>query len=302
MGWGLLWALIAAACTGGATILQAIGAQHARHYRAVDPRLLLSVARSVAYLAGLVLLIASFVLTLLALRTTALFVVQGLASASIAGVAALSAVIFRTRLHWAEWAAVIAVCVGITLLVVSQRPSHTTLYPTDGRWAVLIAAIAISVVALTAHRWVEGAVIPGLLSGLAFGDAAVASRLISDEDGSLSRLMADPASYAIVVSGLIGALLYATALQRGSVPAIFGLSTVGQTIGPAITGWLVLGDSVNPGALPWAALGFALSVAGALSLGRHAAPEQVAPPRPAPEQSPPPEPPQARDDLAGRVS
>ena len=87
-----------------------------------------------------------------------------------------------------------------------------------------------------------------------------------------------------MISGLIGTLLYATALQRGSVTAVFGVSTVGQTIGPAVTGWLLLGD-VIPGTAPYAAVGFGLALVGALVLGRHAHPESVTdtsgPPKPA---------------------
>ena len=272
MGWGLLFALVAAACTAGATVLQAVGVRHARHYPAVNVRLLLSVVHSLTYVMGLVLLVLSFVLTLVALKTTALFVVQALAAASIAAVAAVSAVVFRSRLHWVEWSAIGAVCVGVTLLVITQRASHATHLPKAGSWAVLIAAIAIAVLALTAHHWLDGTAVPGLLAGLAFGDAAVASRVIAQLDGSIQALLASPATYAVVVSGLIGTLLYATALQRGSVTAVYGLSTVGQTIGPAVTGWLLLGDSVHPGTAPIAAVGFGLSVVGALVLGRHAQP------------------------------
>jgi drug/metabolite transporter (DMT)-like permease len=273
MGWGLLFAVLAAVGTAGSTILQAVGARHARHFRAVNPRLLLSVLRSLPYVLGLILLIVSFVLTLIALRTTALFVVQALAAASIAAIAAVSAVIFRTRLHWVEWSAVAAVCAGVTLLVLTQRPSTAPTLPPIGAWAVLLAAGVIAVIAFTARRWLDGAVLPSVLAGLAFGDAAVASRMIAKLDGSLGALLASPATYAIVVSGLIGTLLYATALQRGSVTAVFGLNTVGQTIGPAVTGWLLLGDSVHPGTLPAAAVGFALAIVGALILGRHAHPE-----------------------------
>lgn len=275
MGWGLLFALLAAACTAGATILQAVGARHARHFKAVNPRLLLSVIRSLPYVLGLVLLIAAFLLTLVALRTMALFVVQGLASASIAAVAAMSAVIFRARLHWVEWTAVAAVCAGVTLLLITQHASAVFQLPAIGPWAVLGAAVAIAVLALTAHHWLDHAAAPGFLAGLAFGDAAVASRMISEMDGSAARLVTSPATYAIVVAGLIGALLYATALQRGSVTAVYGLSTVGQTIGPAVTGWLLLGDSVQRGTTVVAAVGFALAVIGALVLGRHADPDQV---------------------------
>lgn len=276
MGWGLLFAVFAAVCTAAATILQAVGVRHARHFRAIDPRLLLSVIRSLAYVLGLILLIMSFVLTLVALRTTALFLVQALAAASIAAVAAVSALVFRTRLHWVEWAAVAAVCFGVALLVITQRPSTAVKLPPIGPWALLAAAVVIAVVALKATRALAGAAMPSLLAGLAFGDAAVASRVVAHLDGSAAELLATPATYAIVVSGLIGTLLYATALQRGSVTAVFGLSTVGQTIGPAVTGWLLLGDSVHHGTVPYAAVGFALAVLGALVLGRHAHPHQVA--------------------------
>src|SRR6185312_14502139 len=103
MAWGLLFAFLAAAATAGATIFQAIGVRRAHHYAKVDPRLLLSAVRTRPYLLGLLLLAISFVLTVVALRTTALFLVQALTAASIAGVAATSAAVFRTRLHWAEW-------------------------------------------------------------------------------------------------------------------------------------------------------------------------------------------------------
>ena len=277
MVWGLLLAFLAAVCTAAATILQAVGVRHARHFRAIDPRLLLSVIRSLTYVLGLVLLMLAFVLTLMALRTTALFVVQALSAASIAVVAAVSVLFFRVRLYWVEWAAVAAVCAGVALLVISQRSSTATTLAPVGPWAVLGAAAVIVVVAFTATRVLDGAAMPGLLAGLAFGDTAVASRVIARLDGSLSALLTNPATYSIVVSGLIGALLFATALQRGSVTAVFGLSTVGQTIGPAVTGWLILGDSVHRGMVPYAAAGFGLAVVGALVLGRHAHPAQPVP-------------------------
>jgi drug/metabolite transporter (DMT)-like permease len=275
VGLGLLLAALAAVCTAGATIFQAVGARHARHFRAIDPRLLLSVIRSLPYVIGLVLLTVSFVLTLVALRSTALFVVQALAAASIAAVAAVSAVLFRTKLHWAEWTAVVAVCGGVALLVISQRPSTAPSQPPIVPWMLLAAAAAIAVVAFTATRALSGSAITSLLAGLAFGDAAVASRVVARLDESAVALLTSPATYAVVVSGLIGTLLYATALQRGSVTSVFGLSTVGQTIGPALTGWLLLGDSVHQGMATYATIGFVLAFFGALFLGRHAHPDQI---------------------------
>ncbi|HEY2793006.1 MAG TPA: hypothetical protein VGJ28_11640 [Micromonosporaceae bacterium] len=298
---GLLFAFVAAAAAAAGTVLQAIGARQAHSYATVDPRLLVGVLRRWPYLLGLVLLGASFVFTLIALRTTALAVVQALIAASIVGIAAASSFIFRRRLHWAEWTAVALTCGGVAILVVTQKQSTAPALPQIGAWAALIAAAGITVIALGARRLLTGAAVPGLLSGLAFGDNAVASRMISQLDGSARALLASPATYAIVLSGVIGTLLYTTALQRGSVTAVFGLSTVGQTVGPAITGWLVLGDGVQSGTMPLAAVGFGLAVAGALSLGRHAQIERHTPElRPVAVPHLPALPQPARAPIAGR--
>ncbi len=273
MQWGLLLAVLAAALTAGATILQAIGARHARRYDSVDPRLLLSVLRSGAYVVGLIMLTASFVVTLVALHSTPLFVVQAINGASLAFIAALSWVLFRAKLTASEWIAIGTVFAGIVLLVVAQRPSKADSLPLVGQWALLGAAVLLGVIAFTATRLLSGSALPALLAGLAFGDAAVGSRVIADQ--SLAALLVSPATYAVGVAGLLGALLYATALQRGSVTAVFAASTVGQTLGPAATGWLLLGDSVHAGLLPAAAVGFGLTIAGAIFLARHAHPDQI---------------------------
>ena len=273
MQWGLLLAVLAAALTAGATILQAIGARHARRYDTVDPRLLLSVLRSGAYVVGLIMLTASFVVTLVALHSTPLFVVQAINGASLAFIAALSWVLFRAKLTASEWIAIGTVFAGIVLLVVAQRPSKADSLPLVGQWALLGAAVLLGVIAFTATRLLSGSALPALLAGLAFGDAAVGSRVIADQ--SMAALLVSPATYAVGVAGLLGALLYATALQRGSVTAVFAASTVGQTLGPAATGWLLLGDSVHAGLLPAAAVGFGLTIAGAIFLARHAHPDQI---------------------------
>jgi drug/metabolite transporter (DMT)-like permease len=272
MAFGLLLAVIAAVCTAAATMLQAVGARHARHFHDFDPRLLLAVIRSGAYVAGLALLTLSFVLTLGALRSTPLFVVQAISAASLAAVAAMSALMYRTRLEATEWVATVAVVAGVVLLVITERSSRAPSVPAIAGWALLGAAVAIAALAFAGCRVLQGAALPSLLAGLAFGDAAVGSRIIARGGLSLLELLTEPAGYAIMISGLVGTLLYATALQRGSVTSVFAVSTVAQTLGPAVTGWLLLGDGVRHGELLAAAIGFAVTLGGAIVLGRHAQP------------------------------
>ena len=167
MQWGLLLAVFAAVLTAGATILQAIGARHSRRYDTVDPRLLLSVLRSGAYVVGLIMLTASFVVTLVALHSTPLFVVQAINGASLAFIAALSWVLFRAKLTASEWIAIGTVFAGIVLLVVAQRPSKADSLPLVGQWALLGAAVLLGVIAFTATRLLSGSALPALLAGLA---------------------------------------------------------------------------------------------------------------------------------------
>jgi hypothetical protein len=85
-------------------------------------------------------------------------------------------------------------------------------------------------------------------------------------------LILDPAVYALVLAGLEGTMLYATALQHGPLTTTAALTVVGQTVGPAVIGWFVLGDGVRPGLAPIALAGFLLTAAGAALLARHAHP------------------------------
>ena len=55
MIWGLLGALGAAVCYGGASILQALAARQERTTEGLDPRLLLRLVKSWRYLLGLAL-------------------------------------------------------------------------------------------------------------------------------------------------------------------------------------------------------------------------------------------------------
>jgi hypothetical protein len=74
--------------------------------------------------------------------------------------------------------------------------------------------------------------------------------------------------YLLVAGGLLGFLLYTTALQRGSVTTATAAMVLGETAAPAGVGLMVLRDSARPGFASVAVFGFVLAVAGALSLAR----------------------------------
>lgn len=265
-------ALLAACCTGIAAVLQAIGARRVAGSHHIDPRLLWRVVHSPYYIVGLGLNGCSFAMTLVALRSLPLFVVEAIIASNLAVVAVLATCVLRTRLRVREWAAVGGVIAGVVLLVMSVDPSNPGQLAATGRWSLLGAAIALGTVALLPGRRAKGAGFVGLLAGLTYGICGVSSRLLGDivDTASVDSLLTNPVTYALGLGGILGTLLYATALQRGSVTAASAMTIIGQTLGPSIVGMVLLGGHSKPGFATWAAAGFVLTVAGALALARHA--------------------------------
>ena len=266
---GLLLAVGAALCRGGAAVLQSVGAARVTQFPGVDLRLFLVLLRSRFYLAGLALDGASFLLSVIALRSAALFLVQAIGSASLAVVAVLGATLLRERLPRIEEASVVAVVLGVGMLAVSAHADLSATVSVLGNWAILAAAVLIGVAAFVFARRTTGPFLPGLLAGFAYGDAAVASRILGAAERSPRLLLVSPLTYAVVLGSVLGTLLYATALQHGSVTLASGMTTVGQTLAPGVVGWLLLGDTFRRGLGPVAVAGFLLTSVGALGLARH---------------------------------
>lgn len=268
---GLAVALVAAICTGSAAILQWIGAHRVASYAHVDPRLLWRLLHSKHYAAGLLLDGCSFGLSLVALRSLPLFAVQAIIAANLAVVATLATLVLRTRLTAREWASVAAVVAGVALLVLAAQPAHAPGLSRLGGWAVLAAAAALAVVAFLPGPHARAPLL-GLLAGLSYGIAAIAARVLHLSISAAPELLRNPVLYALIFGSILGTLIYATALQRGSVTAASAMSIVGQTLAPALIGWLMLGDTFRPGFAAAAVIGFVLTLAGSLSLAHHAQP------------------------------
>ncbi|MGK5740434.1 hypothetical protein [Micromonospora sp. URMC 103] len=276
MAVGFVLAIIAALCSATAAIVQSIGARRLAATPHVDPRLLLRLVRNGPYVVGLVLDAASSLLTFTALRTLPIFAVQAVGAANLGMVALIAMCVLHVRLSARDWAAIGGVITGLVLLVLSAMATPPERVPTSAGWWLLVAVVVVAVGAYFGSPRMCGPAVPGLLAGLSFGSAALGARLLGRAD-TVGALVSSPATYAVVLAGLTGVLLYAAALQRGSVTVASASSIVGQTLAPAAAGWLLLGDRVRPGFLPVAILGFALAVSGAVALARHAHPQHPSP-------------------------
>ncbi|MFG3011769.1 hypothetical protein ACGFZB_15145 [Streptomyces cinerochromogenes] len=266
----MVCALGAAVCFGTATVLQAMAARTAGAGSGGggNAALLLRAVRQWRYLAGLGLDGLGFVLQVAALRSVPIYAVGAALAASLAVTAVVAARLLRVRLSGAEWAAVGVVCAGLALLGLASGTEGDRGGPDWLRYAMVAAALAVLLLGGVGGR-LSGrgrALLLGLGAGSGFGVVEVTVRLV--DSLRPADLLADPATYALLLGGAAAFLLLTSALQRGSVTTATAGLVLGETVGPAAVGVVWLGDRTRDG-LAWvAALGFAVAVVGALALAR----------------------------------
>jgi drug/metabolite transporter (DMT)-like permease len=254
MIWGLLGALGAALCYGGASILQALAAREETTTEGLDPRLLLRLVKSWRYLLGLALDGFAFVLSIAALQTMPLFAVQAIVSSFLAITAVLGAVFLKMPLTRRDKVALGVVIGGLVMVGLSAAEDKPVDVSSAERWGILVAALALAALAVPLGRLkgAKGAAALGAVAGLGFGAVAVAARVLPQIGfdtlfSDLGALVRDPATYALAVAAVVALLSYSTALQRGTVTQATAPLVVGETIAPALVGVVMLGDVPKAG-------------------------------------------------------
>ncbi|MGW7044519.1 hypothetical protein ACWGDT_17785 [Streptomyces avermitilis] len=265
----MMCALGAAVCFGTATVLQAIATrQAATTGPGGDAALLLRALRQWRYLAGLALDGLGFLFQIAALRSIPIYAVGAALAASLAVTAVVAARLLGVRLSGVEWAAVAVVCAGLGMLGLASGAEGDRAGSTALKYAMLATAVVVLLLGLVGGRLPERgrALTLGLGAGFGFGVVEVSVRLI--DELSPGALLANPATYALLLGGGAAFLLLTSALQRGSVTTATAGLVIGETIGPALVGVVWLGDRTREGLTWLAVLGFAVAVAGALALAR----------------------------------
>jgi drug/metabolite transporter (DMT)-like permease len=259
---GLACALGSAALFGVAAVMQA----HAmRALPEGDPGLRTfarAALRSWRLLAVVAAYLAGFVLHAVALWLLPLYLAQASISLSLPVTAVVSAVVLHERLALGRWLAVTAVIAGLVLVAlgagsVEHTASAATLTGVGAGWLVVLAAGA---------PWTlkAGAGVLGAWSGLGYAGTAVTTRGLDADQPIVSAL----ALVIVSALGLVAFWLYSVALGRADVASSTAPLIVMQTCIPALVGVVAFGDTVRAG---WAAAvvaGLALSIAGAIHLGR----------------------------------
>jgi drug/metabolite transporter (DMT)-like permease len=240
----------------------------------VDPGLVVRMLRQWYFLASLVLDLAGFAAQLAALRRLPLFAVQAMIAAHLAVTAVFASWLIKLELTWREWLAVGGVVIGVGMLG-SSAGAHTASGVSDAfKLALIVAVAGIGLAGVAASRLRGQARTPvlGAVAGLGDGVLAVAARVLPGF--SPAELVRDPAAYALAAAGVVSFMLYATALEEGSVTVATAAVVLAETTPPAVVGVMFLGDHTRPGLGSVAVLGFAFAIVCAVALARFGQTEQ----------------------------
>jgi drug/metabolite transporter (DMT)-like permease len=266
-------------CYGAGSVLQSVGARRLATADGLNPALLVRLARQLPYLIGLALDLVGWLLSLLALRWLPLFAVQAILAGSVGVTALLATVFLNSRPSGRQFAVLGGLAVGLILLAATAEPGSSRDVAPAVSWGI---ALGVPVVAVAAGGVVRSArddragALLGVLSGVAFGGAAVCARVV-EGDLSWQRVLTGPAGWALLGYGALGLTTFAAALQRGSVTIVMAGQCAAETVLPAAVGVVLLGDAARPGAALPAVAGFVIAVAAAIALVAGGTAEAAAP-------------------------
>jgi hypothetical protein len=269
----LACACLAALSYGVGSVLQAAAARTAEKRPNLDAMLLVRLARQLPYLAGVGLDLLGFVAAVIALRNLPLFMVQSAIAGSVGVTAIAASMAFGVRLQRYEIVALVALMVGFALLAVSAQPEHATPLGTAGRWILAAGIGVVALLGIGGARLTDrpASIVLATAAGLSWGGTGIAARVL-EIPSPLWRIVIDPLALTLAVYGVLGALLFATALQRGSVTAAAALVFSVETVVPSLIGLAFLGDHARPGFGAVALVGVVLAVGASMALARRSEP------------------------------
>jgi drug/metabolite transporter (DMT)-like permease len=274
----LVAALVSAFCYGIASVMQAVAIRSASRRGTqtleggdagrVDPGLIVRLLGQWRFLASIGIDFVGFLAQLVALHRLPLFAVQAVIASNLAVTAVFAAWLINVRLGWREWLAVAGVVVGVGLLGSSAGAEGAVAPGAGFQIGLMVAVVGVGLGGMAAARLSGWARTPalGAIAGLGYAVLAVAARILPGF--SPGQLVRSPATYTLAAAGIVSFLMYASALEGGSVTVATAAVVLAETVPPAIVGVVFLGDTTRHGLAGLAVAGFALAVVGAVALAR----------------------------------
>lgn len=233
---GLLAAVAAAVLQGAASSLQARGAVTAKRAAALSP----------LYLFGVILDGLGWVVSLAAVTTMPLLVVEPILAGSLVVTVLLNTWLLRRAPTPLGWGAAALIIASAAILAFAGEPAVS--HPAGAALLVALAASAVVVAVLVLVGYRRGWALPmAALGGLGFAGSSVAARGLAFDGW---RLLTQGDLWLVVAFGLLGTVAFARGLERAGSEGATGATAwmwVIEISVPSVIGVLALGDTLRPG-------------------------------------------------------
>ncbi|MGH3498910.1 MAG: hypothetical protein ACRDP1_15730 [Nocardioidaceae bacterium] len=259
----LLAAFGCALCNGVAAVLQKVSADREAPVTTLRNMFLWRLLHHWPYLTGIALDTAGWVLTLVAVHSLPLFVVQPIIAFGVVVTLVTEWVVFHRRLGLRTVAAIALIAVGLGLLT-----SGATVQTASRIHGVLLACVVLTPLLLgtaaagfTAGHGRSATAGLAAIAGLAFGGTAVAGRLLRFPT-PYWHILFNPLAWALLGYGLVGIAAFTIALQRHRASVVNASLISFETLAPIAFGITFLGDRPKTGSSGLVILGAAIAVTG----------------------------------------
>jgi drug/metabolite transporter (DMT)-like permease len=232
-------ALLAAATFGATSALQHHAASQEERYQALDPRLVVRLARRPLWLAGVVCDGGAFVLQTLALVFGPLSLVEPLLTGGLFFAVPFEAALDRRRPHPQDLAAAALATLGLAGFLLVATPHGGTFTSSARAWAPPAAVVGVlTAAALVAARGaspMRRATCLGLANGLLFGMTAGLLKACTDLMTSHpARLLTSWPLYALVTLGALGFILSQASFQDTLTAPLIAMTLTEPVVGLAL--------------------------------------------------------------------
>jgi hypothetical protein len=244
---------------------QSVGARRARRGDRVDVSLLAALARDPVYACGFGAQVAGFLFAFLARGTLPLYLVQAATCASVGLAAVMGAVVMGWRVTRAETVVLAMMSLALVLLAGASEPASVSHVAPVVTWLLVVGLVSCALLAVPAWG-MRGGVPLACLAGVAFAVLAVASRPLPS--APLSSLALNPLTWLTVLSAVVGQVLLAAALQRGSTTSTGASMDSVTMVLASVAGIALLADPITPGRTWWVIAGLVVIVGGVLAMTR----------------------------------
>lgn len=159
------------------------------------------------------------------------------------------------------------ILLGLILLAIAGSPERAHRIGDTLRLLIILGPLPVAAAGyiLAKMKGYRSSIGLAILGGLAFGGTSVVGRILTFSH-PVWHVLYNPLVFPLIANGVLGILLFSTALQRAQATVINATMTASQTLIPTVIGIIFLGDVARHGLGYLIIIGTVLTTSGVVGL------------------------------------